>query len=200
MCQSIWDRRATFPGFAEIDANLKALESAARQLSPSVRDEIVSALQALGGTEAIYSAGSPLSQPQKPPPAGQTAANPLMVPTAPDKTLGKRRGESTPTRIEDVSPDQRASIADYVRECWTTDAGSLDIDKNRVLLKVTTDASGLTSKAEVAGDDVSRLSDPRFRAFAQRAIRAVTDPHCADLPLPNDILGRVDVLTFWFSP
>jgi hypothetical protein len=31
------------------------------------------------------------------------------------------------------------------------------------------------------------------------AVRVVMDPHCADLPLPNGALGRVNVLTFRFS-
>ena len=39
-----------------------------------------------------------------------------------------------------LSADQRGAIGDHVRECWTKDAGALDIDKQRVLLTVTTDA------------------------------------------------------------
>ena len=52
----------------------------------------------------------------------------------------------------------------------------------------------------IAGDDIARMSDPRFRAFAERARRAVLDPRCANLPLPNKVLGKVNVLTFRFSP
>jgi hypothetical protein len=44
------------------------------------------------------------------------------------------------------------------------------------------------------------MSDPVFRAFADRAINAVLDPRCANLPLPNHMLGRNTVLTFRFSP
>ena len=79
-------------------------------------------------------------------------------------------------------------------------AGALDIDKQRVLLTVTTDAAGVARRADVAGDDLGRMSDPRFRAFAERAIRAIMDPRCANLPLPNKVLGRINVLTFRFSP
>jgi hypothetical protein len=99
-----------------------------------------------------------------------------------------------------LSADQRAAIGDHVRECWTKDAGALDIDKQRVMLTVTTDQTGIARKADVAGDDIGRLSDPRFRAFAERAKRAILDPHCATLPLPNNVLGKVNVLTFRFSP
>jgi len=100
-----------------------------------------------------------------------------------------------------LSAAERGAVGDHVRECWTKDAGALDIEKMRVTLTVTTDASGVARMAEVAGDDVSRVnSDPRFRAFAERAIRAVMDARCANLPLPQTALGKINTLTFRFSP
>jgi hypothetical protein len=99
-----------------------------------------------------------------------------------------------------LSAAERGAIGDHVRECWTKDAGALDIDKMQVTLTVTTDPSGIVRKAEVSGADVSRMGDPRFRAFAERAVRAVMDPHCANLPLPNPLLGKINTLTFRFSP
>jgi hypothetical protein len=99
-----------------------------------------------------------------------------------------------------LSADQRGAIGDHVRECWTYDPGALGVDKMQVLLTVTTDPSGVARLAMVAGPDVGRLADPVFRAFAERARRAVLDPHCANLPLPQKLLGRPNVLTFRFSP
>lgn len=87
-----------------------------------------------------------------------------------------------------------------MRRCWTTDPGALDLDKMQALLTVTTDASGVVRIADVAPQDSGRLADPRFRAFAERAVRAVMDPSCANLPLPKTMLGKVNVLTFRFSP
>ena len=99
-----------------------------------------------------------------------------------------------------LSAEQRGAIGDHVRECWTYDPGALGVDQMQVLLTVTTDASGVARLAEVAGADVGRLSDPVFRAFAERARRAVLDPHCANLPLPQNQLGKPNVLTFRFKP
>lgn len=99
-----------------------------------------------------------------------------------------------------LSAAQRGEIGDHVRECWTKDAGALDLDKQRVLLTVTTDAAGTARQAVVAGEDVARMGDPRFRAFAERAIRAVLDVRCANLPMPKAMIGKVNVLTFRFSP
>jgi len=99
-----------------------------------------------------------------------------------------------------LTADQRGAIGDRVRECWTKDAGALDIDKQRVLLTVTTDASGTARIVEIAPEDQARMGDPRFRAFAERARRAVLDPRCAALPLPRQLTGRNAVLTFRFTP
>jgi neural Wiskott-Aldrich syndrome protein len=101
---------------------------------------------------------------------------------------------------DQLSTNQRAAIGDKVRECWTKDAGALDLDKMQVLLTVTTDAQGVARDAMVAPQDQGRLSDPRFRAFAERAVRAVMDARCANLPLPQDQLGAVRQLTFLFKP
>jgi hypothetical protein len=36
--------------------------------------------------------------------------------------------------------------------------------------------------------------------FAERAIRAVLDPNCSNLPLPQNMLGQTRVFTFRFRP
>ncbi len=100
-----------------------------------------------------------------------------------------------------LSMDQRGAIGDHVRPCWTTDPGMLDLDKMQVLLTVTTDTNGVVRAAVVAPDDLGRVAaNPRLRVFAERAVRAVLSPQCANLPLPQSMLGKTNVLTFRFSP
>jgi hypothetical protein len=100
-----------------------------------------------------------------------------------------------------LSMAQRGAIGDHVRECWNTDPGALDLDKMQVLLTVTTDAAGVVRLAVVAPEDQARVAgDMRLRVFSERAIRAVLDPHCANLPLPQTMLGKTNVLTFRFRP
>jgi hypothetical protein len=85
---------------------------------------------------------------------------------------------------------QRGAIGDFVRRCWSTDPAMLDLDRMEVLLTVTTDGAGVVRRAVVAQDDVARVnSNPRLKIMAQRAVRAVLDPNCADLPLPQQMLG-----------
>ncbi len=96
---------------------------------------------------------------------------------------------------------QRGAIGDFVRRCWSTDPGMLDLDKMEVLLTVTTDNGGIVRRAGVAPDDEGRVNgNPRLRVFSERAIRAVLDPNCANLPLPQPMLGQTRVFTFRFRP
>ena len=100
-----------------------------------------------------------------------------------------------------LSADQRGAISDHALGCWTTDPGMLDLDRMQVLLTVTTDVAGVARQAVVAPEDEGRVAgDMRLRVFAERAVRAVLDPHCANLPLPQDMLGKTNVVTFRFSP
>jgi hypothetical protein len=99
-----------------------------------------------------------------------------------------------------LSAAQRGEIGAHVRECWTKDSGAQGLDKLSVVLTVVTDASGTTRVANVADEDKAKLSDPIFQAFAERAVRAVMDVRCATLPLPHQMLGRINNLTFRFRP
>jgi hypothetical protein len=42
---------------------------------------------------------------------------------------------------------------DRVRECWTYNPGAIGVDKQQVLLQVTTDAASVARVVEVAGND-----------------------------------------------
>ena len=109
---------------------------------------------------------------------------------------GTRDGDITAS----LNATQSGAIGDHVRECWTKDSGALDIDKQSVQLVVTFDETGTARIADVGDADRGRLSDPRFRAFAERAMRAVRDPRCANLPIPKTDLGKRGTLTFRFKP
>jgi hypothetical protein len=92
------------------------------------------------------------------------------------------------------------SIGDAVRRCWTYDPGARDVDRLQVVLTVRTDETGTARIAEIAPEDQGKLGNPVFRAFAERARRAVLSPQCANLPLPRAMLGQQRVLTFRFRP
>ena len=132
-----------------------------------------------------------LAKQEKPPTA---KANPLKggAPVA--------GGSPTGNITDQLSLEQRGAIGDKVRECWTKDPGALDLEKMGVMMTVTTDAAGVVRAAEVAPEDEARLGDVRFRAFFERARRALLDVRCSALPLPADKLGHINQLTFRFRP
>jgi hypothetical protein len=99
-----------------------------------------------------------------------------------------------------LSAAARGEIGAHVRECWTKDAGAEGVDKLSVVLNVVTDATGTTRVANVADEDKAKMSDPIFQSFAERAVRAVMDVRCATLPLPHQMLGHTNNLTFRFRP
>ncbi len=48
------------------------------------------------------------------------------------------------------------------------------------------------ARAVVAPEDAGRVSgNMRLRVFSERAVRAVMDPNCANLPLPQTMLGQI---------
>jgi hypothetical protein len=99
-----------------------------------------------------------------------------------------------------LSVAQRGALGDHVHACWTYDAGAPGVDQLQVLLSVTTDAGGVVRQVQVAPADQGRMNDPVFRAFAERARRALLDPQCANLPLPPSMLGQVQTFMFRFRP
>ncbi len=111
-------------------------------------------------------------------------------------------GDPAGSDTAQLSKGQIGAIGEQVRECWTYDSGALGADKFAVRLKVTTDPAGVARMAVVAGEDVGRMSDPRFRAFAERAVRAVRDPRCANFAknMPTTLLGENRTFDFLFKP
>jgi hypothetical protein len=109
-------------------------------------------------------------------------------------------GDPTATDTANLTESQRGAIGAHVRECWTADSAALNAQQLVVMLTVTTDARGVVRRADVAPTDQGRMSDPRFRAFAERAIRAVLDSRCAALPLPRGMLGQTRTWDFRFRP
>jgi hypothetical protein len=132
-----------------------------------------------------------LQQQQKPP-----TAKPNPKAGGAPSAGGNPKGDITAT----LSQQQMGAIGERVRECWTKDPGALDLEKMSAYMTVQVDASGTVRRAGPAEEEQSRMSDPRFRAFVERAQRALLSTQCATLPLPKDKLGAPQTLTFRFRP
>jgi len=93
---------------------------------------------------------------------------------------------SGPSRAQDAPVT--ASDADALRQqiipCWNIPLGIEHPEKFRVVLEVTLAPDGRVTGATVK-DDPSRMSDPAYRAVADAALRAVKNPSCVPLRLPE---------------
>lgn len=119
-------------------------------------------------------------------------------PAAPPR--GGAPGGGSPTGIDNalLTASTRGAIGEKLRECWYKDGGALDIDKQLVHLRVTTDEQGVIRQADLTGTDASRVGVAR--AFAERARRAALDPVCSKLPLPGGVLGQIRTFDITFRP
>jgi hypothetical protein len=91
---------------------------------------------------------------------------------------------------------EAAPINVHARECWTKNTADVG---QHVRVIITTDDGGVVRAAVVTGDDINRMSDPKFSDFTVRADYALLNQQCVGLPLPPDTVGQVNVLTFRFS-
>jgi hypothetical protein len=97
-----------------------------------------------------------------------------------------------------LSQGEIRGVADRISECWSVDAGMMDLDKIVVDLQVTIDAGGII-RAVRAAKGVP--SDPRTRAVFESARRALLDVKCSPLPIPREKIDSVNKGTiFRFNP
>lgn len=141
----------------------------------------------------------------------------MIAPTVPQKVSPRPQADVQPggassdggspqrsdTDTNALTADERAAMSpsDYVRRCWVYDGGTSGGEQFHVQLQVDIDENGIARRAGAAGPDIALINgDPVFHAFAERAVRAVLDPQCANLPVPRDKLGHRRSLVFTFTP
>jgi hypothetical protein len=101
-----------------------------------------------------------------------------------------------------LSEGQRRQIGDEVRRCYSEDTAAKDYATYSAVIVVTIDATGTARDVKLSPADASRAgADPAFGVFAERAMHAVLDPQCAQLPVPPALLDKpAQQLTFRFRP
>jgi hypothetical protein len=197
MLQNLGSKITFYRGLTRCKTASAAAQARAAQVEKSIIDDY--------GDPVEQKPASP--QEDAPPADPLSRSKGLESPSATESTLENRlkalrsQKRQSGDRTVNLSPAQRGAINAKVRECWTNDASVQGLDPKQVMLLVTVDNTGIARMAQVAPEDQSRLSDPRFRAFVERAVRAVLDPRCAQMPIPpSQIQGRNSTLKFRFSP
>ncbi len=111
----------------------------------------------------------------------------------------------SPSRAGDVTGQLGAgaqkAIGNEVRRCYAEDTEAKNYASFTAHLLVTVDAGGEARLVEFKPDTAARMAaDPGYRALAERARDAVLNPTCARLPIPANLLGRTQQLSFVFRP
>ena len=90
-------------------------------------------------------------------------------------------------------------IRQTIRKCWHFPAGLRNAEDLVVDIKMELDPKGNVTSAEIV--DKNRMaSDPDYRTAAENAYRAVLDPKCNPLPLPQDRYNEWKDLELSFNP
>jgi hypothetical protein len=108
-----------------------------------------------------------------------------------------QQGGGTPTGTASLSAGERAGLAEKISECWSVDAGGLNIQSIVVEFRVDVDAGGTVRNVRPNG---SPPAEPRARAVYEAARRALLDPKCNPLPLPRERLAALRDTIFRFNP
>jgi hypothetical protein len=106
-------------------------------------------------------------------------------------------GGGAPTGNALLSQGEIRGVADRISECWSVDAGMMDLDKIVVDLRVEIDAGGTIRNVRAA---TGVPSDPRARAVFESARRALLDPKCSPLPIPREKMQSLSTSIFRFNP
>ena len=132
--------------------------------------------------------------------AGGGRQGTAVMPGVTANTLERLRAAQPQNISAQLTEDQRLAIGAHVQQCWELPESDRPADPLAIGIEAVFDETGTVRIASVADADRATLSDPRVRAFAERALYTFRNPSCATLPLPRTELGKVGKLTFRFRP
>jgi hypothetical protein len=128
----------------------------------------------------------PPKQESKPQQQQEAAARPTTP--SPSKNQGSR-----------VSQSLQDAIGRQIGKCWNVDIGTKGIEELAIEVRAFLAPDGTVQGAEVV-DQARYGSDGFYRSAADRALRAVLNPRCQPLPLPQDAYDEWSVIVFTFRP
>ena len=99
---------------------------------------------------------------------------------------------------EKITISEKDLIRRQFAACWNPPSGSKNIDKLRVLVKLTLDESGNVMDAKLV--DKGNMNDPFYRSAAERAMRAVRHSACKKIKVPSKKFQTWKNMTLNFDP
>ncbi len=163
------------------------------QIATAIVNEVVNDLKSQVSAQ-LSSTTQPLSPPLVTP-------QPSHLPS--QRQVEKSLSQNSNPKAESLSPltdPELSAILAHIDPCWSVDAGAPGVSTFKVKLVLMTDDTGTVRNAEIASQDQSKLSNPIFAAYAERAISAAINYQCATLPLPARFLGLSQTFMINFTP
>ncbi len=95
--------------------------------------------------------------------------------------------EATPDApfSEYMTQNELNSLSNQLVQCWQIPIGAKDISDMVVNVRIWVNADRTVRRVE-AEDRIRMVADPAFRALAESAERAVTNPQCSPLDIPQE--------------
>lgn len=98
-----------------------------------------------------------------------------------------------------LTASEKDALSRHMSRCWIIPAGLRDAKNIRVPIKINVSRDGTVQKAEI--QEKGRMaSDLAYRTAAESARRAVLDPNCSPLPIPQDKYEIFKEFIFNFDP
>jgi outer membrane biosynthesis protein TonB len=106
---------------------------------------------------------------------------------------------AAPSLSSRLTISEEDALRRQIEQCWNPPIGARDAQNLVVEVTITVNPDRTVQTAEVV--DKSRMaSDPYFRAAAEAAIRAVYNPRCSPLELPEGKYEQWKTIDFNFDP
>ena len=99
---------------------------------------------------------------------------------------------------EKITISEKDLIRRQFAACWNPPSGSKNIDKLRVLVKLTLDENGNVMDAKLVNS--GNMNDPFYRSAAERAMRAVRHSACKKIKVPSKKFQTWKNMTLNFDP
>ena len=109
------------------------------------------------------------------------------------------QGSPADTISNTITATEIDAVRQTISKCWTFHAGSQGAKDITVDIEMKLDPDGTVKHAEIV-DKARMARDPNFRTAAESAKRAVLDPNCSPLPLPEKKYNEWKELIFAFNP
>jgi hypothetical protein len=91
-------------------------------------------------------------------------------------------------------------IQQQITPCWSIPGGAKDVQDMKIAVHIQLNQDGTLRGAPRLEDTRRMQSDPFYRAVAESALRALRNPGCSPLKLPQDQYDLWQDLTFVFEP